>query len=1048
MILRDAAVTAASRFDIFGGVDNGRVKMYNNTCGKLLLREDFRVKIMSENNAAFAGAKWIGAPRKTENTDGLDEYIIEARFRPERGSRVGLAAAARDKDNCVLFYIDTKDKSITVTDRRDNAWSPDRAAHITERVLYRAEAKDALRGKDVHLLLRVEKRSVRLTVNGIAVIDGEELIPETGWFEPRKTCMLDIGFDARGSRIVLEKLEARGLDGRLLQSGSFENGWGAFSCLGAAGDDGLVIEDAFELAVPIPAVNVMKRFGVKSRLRSARLSASALGFYEVYINGKKAGRDHYAPGFTDYRKRIYYQTYDVTEMIKNGDNIISATAAKGYYSGYVGYTPRPMVYGKQNAFIACLSLEYEDGSRETVVTDESWLFTDNGPVRNADFLQGEEYDARLELSEDSGWTRCGTVPLCTEVKPANGELENEPFVFEPQRGPSAEIERVLTARSEHQAPDGHFIFDLGQNMVGTVRVRFNGRRGTSLRLRYGEMCRSDGSLYTANLRSAANTDIYTLKGGGSEEFVPSFTAHGFRYVEISGNGFDLTQDVASELIESVEGLVITNTRETTGSFECSNKALDRLQSNIEWGQRGNSLLVFTDCPQRNERMGWTGDIQVFVRTAAYNMDIKEFARKWLTDLRDAQLMYNRGGAVPDTAPLGGDNRAHGGCAGWGDAAVIVPWELYTAYGDRRILEENYDMMRAWVEERSGNVYNGVRTVDGAAVPECSDLAENIQKQPPRGDHLAYDETTPFILTATAYAARTAELMSRTAEVLGRADDARRYAKLHKKYVKAFRDAWVCEDGSIAYWGEMSKCGADAAGDIINRTRYGEGYRTGASQTAYALAIDFGLIPEDGLRNAARCFKRAVETNGGRLSVGFLGISHLLPALEKAGLTDTAFELLECDRDPSWLYSVKNGATTIWERWNSYIAETGTFGDVSMNSFNHYAYGSVGEWLFGTVLGINTETSPEGVGYRRIILKPTPGGSLTYAKGSYKSAAGLIRSEWRLEDGRFIYGCVVPKGSRAVLYLPGTPCNAETAVRENGRAVLELESGEYRFICET
>lgn len=991
-----------------------RVEVTDETGEVTAAESRFETGLM--NTAEKCGAEWIGSPRGTENTDALTEYVAEAEFELTRGDGIGICAAARDKDNYIMFYIDKKHERLRVTDHRDNAWT-DGVPTVSE--LFTAGIPGELLSGRITAVLEVNGSAVRLSLNGTTVLDEAEVIPADAWFEPRRRCMLNFGFMVRDSRAVFRRIELRGNDGRVFQSDTFRNSGGALSCLGEVTHEGLIMEDAFELANPSPAVNVAKRFTVGKRVASARLCASAMGFYEVRINGKRIGEDMYAPGFTDYRKRMYYQTYDVTDVLNQGENVICASVAKGYYSGYVGYSPLPMVYGRKNAFWGILIIRYEDGGSETVVTDGTWMFSDKGAVKNADYLHGEEYDALLfDDTADTGdqrWSRCGVIPAPGEPVPTNGELHGEKFVFEAQRGPSARVERVISAKSMTETPKGHFVFDMGQNMVGTVRVTFRGIRGMSVRLRYGEMCRGDGSLYTANLRSAANTDIYTMRGG-DEVFVPSFTAHGFRYVEITGNGFTLAADEAERIIAAVEGLVVTNTTELTGSFECSDAALNRLQSCIEWGQRGNSLLVFTDCPQRNERMGWTGDAQVFAGTAAYNMYIKPFADKWLTDLRDAQLMYNRGGAVPDTAPLGGDNRAHGGCSGWGDAAAIVPWELYKAYGDISVLEDNYDMMRAWVDERSGNTCRGLRTVDGEELPEQSDLSSQpyIQKQPPRGDHLAFDETTPFMLSATAYAARAAEIVSMTAELLGKHEDAERYGRLHENIAAAFREAWVREDGSVAYWGEMSKSSRDRDGNIINRTRYGEDCGPGASQTAYALAIDFGLIPKNRLAHAAECFKKAIEESGGRLSVGFLGISHLLPALEKAGLTDAAFSLLECDENPSWLYSVKNGATTVWERWDSYVAETDTFGDAAMNSFNHYAYGAVGEWMFGTVLGIRAAEP----GYRRIELRPTPGGTLTYAKGSYESASGLIRSEWRIDGDKFIYRCEIPANTRAELYLPG------------------------------
>jgi hypothetical protein len=574
-------------------------------------------------------------------------------------------------------------------------------------------------------------------------------------------------------------------------------------------------------------------------------------------------------------------------------------------------------------------------------------------------------------------------------------------------------------------------------------MQVKGKRGLSLKIRYGEMCDRDGELYTANLRTAANTDIYTLSGAeDGETFVPSFTSHGFRYVMISGNGFEL-ESVAA--VVSLEGLVIHNIESVTGGFECSNNDINKLQSNIQWGQRGNFLLVPTDCPQRNERMGWTGDAQVFIKTGAYNMDIKDFIRKWLRDIADAQLLYNKDGAVPDTAPLGGDNR-YDGCGGWGDAAVIVPWELYMAYGDKSILEENYETMEKWTayQSRSDRQNCGVRTVDGRENAEQSDLSSEpyIQVQQRRGDHLAYDITTPYILSATAYAAHTADIMARTAAVLGKKEDAKKYRTRFENIKKAFNEAWVNSDGSIGYWGEMSMSsdkasgwaekGVDKNGNSINKTYYSdeEGSENYPSQTAYALAIDFELLDGDKKINAGKYLKKAIDRNNGLLSVGFLGISHIVPALEKAGLTEEAFRLVEQTENPSWLYSVKNGATTIWERWDSYIAETGEFGNVNMNSFNHYAYGAIGEWLFGSVAGINAAEA----GYKHILLKPHFGGTLTYAKAWHMSPYGKIESEWHLNGNCFTYLCTVPEGTAATLYLPS----------KNGIDVRELKSGKHKF----
>ncbi|MBQ8301610.1 MAG: family 78 glycoside hydrolase catalytic domain, partial [Clostridia bacterium] len=605
--------------------------------------------------------------------------------------------------------------------------------------------------------------------------------------------------------------------------------------------------------------------------------------------------------------------------------------------------------------------------------------------------------------------------------PTNGTLDNAEFVMTSQCGPTAKVIDTFDGKFSCEMPSGHFVYDMGQNMVGTVRVRLKGKRGQSVKIRYGEMAYKDGSVYIANLRSAANTDVYVLKGDGEEGFVPSFVSHGFRYVEITGNGCEVSRD----MIVEVKGLVIANVKDVTGGFECSNSLVNKLQSNIQWGLKGNSLLVLTDCPQRNERMGWTGDGQVFARTGAYNMDMKAFTDKWLLDMADGQLMYNKNGAVPDTAPLGGDNRKDG-CGGWGDASVIVPWEMYMAYGDVRVLEDNYEMMKKWVDyqNRDDRQHCGLRIVDGVEMPDKSDFSTEpfLQVQQCRGDHLTFDSSTPYIYSATAYAAHSADLLSCIAEILGKADDAEKYRARFENIKKAFNEAWVKDDGSIGYWGEASAmtphCGEAKSidGSISRYTYYSdeENSQHHPSQTAYALAIAFDLIDEEKIAHTAKCFKDTIIRNNGKLTVGFLGISHLAVALSKAGFDDMAFTLLEQEENPSWLYRVKNGSTTIWERWDSYLAETDTFGDVAMNSFNHYSYGAIGEWMMSDILGIK----PLEAGYKRFILAPKWGGTLTYAKGFHVSPYGEIKSAWKKENGKIKYECTIPANTTAIAYLDG------------------------------
>ncbi|MCD8391267.1 MAG: glycoside hydrolase family 78 protein [Firmicutes bacterium] len=986
----------------------------------------------------FEGAVWIGSPLPSANTDVIGEYEVLAEFKIEEGTKFGIALCARNKDNYILAEGDTKTEVFSVYEYGDNMWE-DGIPYVKERA--RARMPALKRGFN-EIKINVAFGRASVFINGAAVIEGDAVIPRENRVRPLRGTMMNIGLKQEDGAAVYKRLRVTTPDNRVCREYDFKMP----SPLGTVKDGLLYVRNEFNLTNPVPSVNLRRLFTVSKPVKKARLISTARGFYEAYINGSKVGDEYFAPGFSDYRRRIYYQTNEVD--LKLGVNSIGATVTKGYYSGFVGYSGAE-IYGKQSSFIARLDIEYEDGTRDVIVTDESWQFTDGGQVICADYQQGEYCDARFTLDlndeNDNRWGRCKEIPFDAKAEPTNGTLDDVYTELVPQDFSGARLYKSMPCVLVSSFGDNRAVYDFGQNIVGTVRVELCGKRGQTIKINYGEMLREDGGVYVANLRSAANTDVYVLRGGGKNEvFEPSFTAHGFRYAEIRGCGGDLN---VSEIVKRVEGRVITNVLEDTGHFECSNPYINRLQSNIEWGQRGNSLLVFTDCPQRNERMGWTGDMQVFAKTAAYNADIRDFAKKWLRDLRDAQLMYNRSGAVPDTAPLGGDNRPMGGCGGWGDAAVIVPWEMYRAYGDIGFLSDNYEMMKKWVDYQSGRENYGLRVVDGKSAPERSDLADIpfIQIQQSRGDHLAYDESTPFILSATAYAAHSARLLSKTARILGYDGDSKKYAERFENIKRAFNSAWVDDDGGISYWGEQSKSCADSLGRVINQTRYGaDGVK--ASQTAYALAIDFDLIPESKLKKTAEHFKSTIEDN--KLTVGFLGISHLIPALVKAGYTDIAFALLEQTENPSWLYSVINGATTIWERWNSYNAETKTFGDVNMNSFNHYAYGAVGEWLFGGILGINT--SEDEPGYRRIVLKPQIGGTLTYAKGFYNSPRGKIASEWRIESGKLIYRCEIPSNTSAELHLPypNERCKAWGQIKfmqGNGKkSVFALGAGRAEF----
>ena len=899
----------------------------------------------------LTNAKWIGSPTEGVHTGAVWYYEIN-RVLPIYEGKAELFFAARDLDNGLRLVVDGNQGKVFFYEHTDRAWEgPAKDGFHKEVYPLGEECGYSLCEKvnitdkgGVAIRLHVVKRTVTLWVEECLVVENAEMLPEQNFVRPRKNFRM--------------------MEGIRQQAG-----------------------EPFTLENACPAVMVKKEIILSQgkELKKAVLYTTARGFYECYINGEKVGQEYYAPGFTDYRLRIDYQEQDVTEMVMNTEMaVFTAIVGKGYYSGFVGYSGAH-IYGTENSFLAKLVLAYTDGTTQEICTDADSLYTHKCPVLYADYLDGEYYDARLEdeLDNPANWVPCGVKEEPGEVIPTNGSFPEDKkpvFALTKQNYSGAKCIQVLKPIAVTEEPKGHFVYDFGQNMVGTVRITLKGKRGKSYKLRYGEMCYQNGEIYVQNLRTAANTDVYVCKGEEPETYEPSLVSHGFRYVEVTGNGYDLE---SGEDILSLEGLVISNIGEKVGDFSCSDPLLNKLQSNIEWGQIDNYLLTLTDCPQRNERMGWTGDAQVFAATAVFNREARAFTEKWLQDLRDAQLMYNRGGGVPDTAPLGGDNRRLTS-GGWGDASVIVPWELYLEYGDKKILEDNFEMMRAWVEYQRGY-----------------ESEPGIQGEQPRGDHLAYDTSTPFLLCATAYAAYSADLLSRICRILGKEDLAENYRARFEEIKAAYQRKWVNEDGTL----------------------------TVPTQTGYALSIDFDLLEGSQKAGAATDFLRTIEERNGHLSVGFLGIAHLLPALSKIGRDDVAMSILMKKENPGWLYSVLNGATTIWERWNSYIAETDTFGDVNMNSFNHYAYGAVGDWMYQNLLGIRKEAP----GYEKLTLAPKPLGGLTHAEGYHICPYGKIASAWKLENGTFTYCVEIPKGVSATVILP------------DGTKYENVTEGEYTYV---
>jgi alpha-L-rhamnosidase len=611
---------------------------------------------------------------------------------------------------------------------------------------------------------------------------------------------------------------------------------------------------------------------------------------------------------------------------------------------------------------------------------------------------GESYDARLagenwSCPGFSGWKWMSV-----------DKFENPEIKLVAQVGPTVkrieEIKPIAPPREVSIRPSPHWIFDMGQNMVGWVRLKVKGPAGTTIRLRFAEMLDSEGNFYTANLRSARQTDYYTLRGDGEEVYEPRFTFHGFRYVEVQGFP-------GIPQIDAITGVVIHSATPATGSFECSDPLINQLQHNIQWGQKGNFIDIPTDCPQRDERLGWTGDAQVFTRTATYNMDVSGFFTRWLQVLEDSQ---SANGAYPPVAPYTGMDNADGGPA-WADAGVICPWTIYQVYADKRILEQHYDSMVRFIEYLQRTSQDLIRVYEG------------YLGFTGYGDWLSINAETPKDLIGTAFFAYSTELLSRISGILGKQNDQERFARLHDKIKQAFQERYVTPTGLVA----------------------------GHTQTAYVLALYFNLLPEPLRQTATDALVNNIEQRKMHLSTGFAGAPYLNHALTRSGRLDVAYNLLNQKSWPSWLYPVTQGATTIWERWDGWTHDKG-FQDPAMNSFNHYAYGSIGEWLYAVVAGIDVD--PDYPGFQHVIIRPCPGGGLTFAKAEYIAITGRITCEWRLDQNIFHLSVTIPANTSARVYIPAQKQsdiheagNMEGVIFqgvERDRAVYEVLSGTYAF----
>jgi alpha-L-rhamnosidase len=770
--------------------------------------------------------------------------------------------------------------------------------------------------------------------------------------------------------------------------------------------------------IPDSVKALRHNFSVSAPIKSARLYATALGDYEMFLNGRRVGDQVLAPGWTDYRERVEYQTYDVTKLVTEGENAIGALLAPGWYETPLEWFQQPNNYGDTPpALRAQLRIEHTDGSVDWVVTDSKWAATES-EIRHSELYDGETQDGLrripMEGSRLSPHLGPTTWPSVVEINPAPAKIESQNF-------PPIRVERELQAKSLTEPKPGVYVYDFAQNFSGVERVRVQGPAGTNVRLRFAEVLNPDGTIYTDNLRTAKVTDHFILKGAGVEEFTPQFTFHGFRYAELTGLP-------AAPAKDAVVGIVFHTDAAFTAKLETGSAMINQLWSNILWGQRSNFVGVPTDCPQRDERLGWMGDAQVFWRTASYDMDLAAFSRKFAADIRGTQAGSPYYGIY---AP--GTVRSHEqSAAGWSDAGVIVPWTTWLQTGDTTIIEQNWDAMTEYLD---------------AIAADNPEFLWKKNYGDPFGDWLSPEGKTDEVLIATAYWAYDATLMREMAHATGRTSDEEKYAHLFETIRTAFQTQFVRADGFVA--------GADNSpsqfGVINNPNAKSHG---GDTQTGYVLALHMNLLPDSLRAAAAKRLVDKIEANHDLLGTGFLGTPYLLEELTKAGYAKLAYALLLNTQYPSWGYMVEHGATTMWERWNGDQMRD----DPSMNSYNHYAYGAVAEWIYRYAAGI--DATPLDPGFHTIVLHPVFDARLGHIAFDYDSAYGPIHSDWAVTGATAVWHVTIPANTTG--WLPLSPAEAvkykldgsnligsplATPAARNGQSGFELVPGSYSFTVE-
>ncbi|KAA9035645.1 Bacterial alpha-L-rhamnosidase [Ginsengibacter hankyongi] len=761
------------------------------------------------------------------------------------------------------------------------------------------------------------------------------------------------------------------------------------------------IQPGFIDSVGQPSPMFRKQFTAKKKIKSATAYITAHGLYEAQINGQRVGDAYFTPGWTSYNKRLQYQAYDVTNLLKKGSNAIGVTLGSGWYRGHLAWGGNKNIYGKDISLLLQLIITYTDGTMQTIVSDGSWKST-TGSVISSSIYDGETIDDRAQKAD---WT----LPGYDDSKWSGVKMEsfsndnliatiNEPA----KKHETIKPVKVITT------PKGEKVIDFGQNLVGWVMLKVKGNTGDTVIIKHAEVLDKEGNFYTTNLRAAKATSTYILNGKGEEYFEPHFTYYGFRYIKVEGIKGALNP-------EDFTAVAIYADMKETGTFSTSNAMINQLQHNIQWGQKGNFLDVPTDCPQRDERLGWTGDAQVFSPTASFNMNVNNFLDKWMKDVAADQFPDGR---VPHVIPnvLGPDA---GGSTGWSDVSTIIPWNMYLAYGDKQILEDQYSSMKAWVEYMHKQSHNNLWNTG-------THFGDWLFYRPD-DDNSGRAAVTDKYLIAQCFYAHSTQLLISSAKVLGKTDDVDYYTDLLQKIKGAFLKEYVTPNGRLV----------------------------SSTQTAYVLALNFDMLPESLRTQAAERLVENIKSYNNHLSTGFLGTPYLCHVLTRFGYDDVAYKLLLQTTYPSWLYPVKMGATTIWERWDGEKPDS-TFENPGMNSFNHYAYGAIGDWMYRKMVGL--DTYEDGVGYKHIKIQPHIGGGFTYASASLQTYYGKVSNSWKIENHKILMDVEIPANTKATVFVPAESADA---IKESGNVLsqvlgiklknskdgyvaLELGSGTYHF----